>query len=64
MKLLRANVLAEKLGVARVTLWRWVRDKRLPPPIQLGPNVIAWREEEIEEWLDSRRHSSTAEYRK
>ncbi len=49
-RIIRANELAERLGVSRVTLWRWERDGRLPRKWRIGPNVTGWIEQEIEEW--------------
>ena len=35
----------------RVTLGRWIKSGRFPKPVQLGPNIVAWRLEEIEKYL-------------
>jgi predicted DNA-binding transcriptional regulator AlpA len=37
-----------------VTLSRWIEREGFPPGIMLGPNTRAWREFDIEEWLESR----------
>jgi len=34
--------------VSTGTLWRWVAAGILPPPIKLGPQVVAWPVEVIE----------------
>jgi predicted DNA-binding transcriptional regulator AlpA len=39
---------------SRVQLWRDIRAGRFPPPIEIGPNSIAWYQEEIEAWKASR----------
>lgn len=54
MKLLRTSNVVEWLGVSRSTLWRWTRGGLFPAPIAIGPNAIAWREDEISAWLDAR----------
>ncbi len=41
-------------GKSRVQLWRDIRARRFPPPIELGPNSIAWYRAEIEAWKASR----------
>jgi predicted DNA-binding transcriptional regulator AlpA len=33
------------------TIWRWVKDGRLPPPRQIGPNRVAWFLHELEETI-------------
>jgi prophage regulatory protein len=50
----RAQELARLLAVHRTTLWRWVRDGHLPPPVHLGPNTVAWDSGEIDAWLAAR----------
>ena len=42
------------LGVGKATLWRWRKAGNFPAPLQLGPNRIAWRRDEVERWLATR----------
>lgn len=49
-RILRPNELAHKLGVSRVTLWRWERQGLLPAKAQIGPNTVGWLESEIDAW--------------
>lgn len=39
---------------SRFTIWRKVRIGEFPTPIDLGNGRIAWREQDILEWLESR----------
>ncbi|SRR5216683_4347974 len=39
---------------SRVQLWRDIRANRFPPPIEIGPNRIAWLRSEVEAWKASR----------
>jgi predicted DNA-binding transcriptional regulator AlpA len=44
------------LGVSRATLWRWSKTvSGFPVPYQVGPNAVGWDEQEIDEFLTSRR---------
>ena len=52
-RLLRPREVMARIGCSRVTLWRWVREGRFPPPIRPGPNFTAWPEDEIENYIDS-----------
>jgi predicted DNA-binding transcriptional regulator AlpA len=36
------------------TLLRWIEHEGFPEGIRLGPNIRAWREEELAEWLAKR----------
>lgn len=38
----------------RPTLSNWIRDYGFPPGQLIGPNARAWREDEVQAWLDSR----------
>lgn len=53
-KYIRAQELATRLAVHRTTLWRWVQDGHLPPPVRLGPNTVAWDCTQIDAWLAER----------
>lgn len=39
---------------SRVQLWRDIRAGRFPPPIELGPNSVAWYGAEVRAWKASR----------
>jgi prophage regulatory protein len=39
---------------SRATIYRDLRAGRFPKPIELGANAIAWKNSEIEAWLNSR----------
>lgn len=54
-RLLRFSDLKDRRIVNnRMTLSRWIRQRDFPAPIQLGPNSVAWREEDVETWLTTR----------
>jgi len=41
--------LAERYGVSRSTIWRWVGKGLLPKPQQLSPGCTRWKLDEIEQ---------------
>lgn len=43
----------ELLGVHRSTLWRWVREGKLPKPTKLGPGVARWRASQINGFIEA-----------
>ncbi len=53
-QILRPAAAATKLGVSRATLYVWVKAKRLPPPIKLGPRVSGWRQSTLDNFLAAR----------
>lgn len=50
MQFLKDRQVAARLGISRPTLWRWVKDGRLPRPVKLGPAVTRWRLSDIEKF--------------
>ncbi|WP_417338892.1 helix-turn-helix transcriptional regulator [Halomonas kashgarensis] len=46
-KYLSVIELANRYGIARCTLWRWVREGRFPAPVRLGRRCTRWREADI-----------------
>jgi prophage regulatory protein len=58
-RILRSHELAERLGVSRVTLWRWERKGLLPRRIQIGPNTAGWLESEIDAWWKAKASGAT-----
>ena len=47
------DVLAE-VGVCRKTLHVWRTNGNFPRALRLGPNTIAWRRADVEQWLNER----------
>ena len=46
---------AERYGVSRVTIWRWVKvDPAFPRPVSLSPGSSRWKAADIEAWEASR----------
>jgi predicted DNA-binding transcriptional regulator AlpA len=46
--------LARRYGVSHQCILVWVRSKRLPPPVQIGPKTRRWSRLTILEWERSR----------
>ena len=54
---LRVNAVAHRYDTTASTIWRWSREARFarlnfPKPVKLGPNITAWRVEQIRELID------------
>lgn len=55
VSLLREPVVRETVGgIGRTTLWRWVREGHFPKPVRLGANCVAWRADDVNQWINSR----------
>lgn len=53
-RVIRKRQVLERIGLSDTTLWRMVRDRRFPAPLQLSANAIGWREGDVEDWLATR----------
>lgn len=46
-RFLRLPQVAEALGCGKSTVWKWVKDGRIPEPKKMG-RITVWRESEIQ----------------
>ncbi|MGL5290187.1 MAG: helix-turn-helix transcriptional regulator [Aeromonas sp.] len=51
---IRVGTMANMLGIAVVTVWRWSASGKLPQPVKLSERVTVWRAEEVREWMNTR----------
>lgn len=51
---LRQPELLARVGVSWITVLRWEKKDLFPKRRRLGPNVVAWIEDEIDQWCASR----------
>jgi predicted DNA-binding transcriptional regulator AlpA len=55
VQLLDAREVAGLLRVSMPTLWRCVKQERMPKPIRFGPRLLRWRLRDIERFLGAER---------
>ena len=53
-RLLRLPAVLERTGLGRSALYDLMAAGRFPRPLQIGARAVAWREDEIEEWIRTR----------
>jgi len=53
-QLLTTREVGQRLSLSRQTLWRMVREHRLPAPIHISPMCLRWREADIAAWVAER----------
>lgn len=59
-RILRIQEVCEMVGLARSSVWNLVKSGDFPAPRRLGPRAIGWRDDEIDQWILSRRVSGTS----
>ena len=52
-RLIRIPKVMEKTGLARSTVWLFVKNGKLPKPIKLSERVTVWKESEIIDYINS-----------
>lgn len=52
-RLMTPREVAQTTGMSRTSLWRMVRARAFPAPVQVGARRIAWRQSEIANWMSS-----------
>lgn len=63
LKLIRFPVVRERTGLSRSTIWRLERRGDFPRHYRIAPNVVAWVDEEISEWIRTKAVHTTAQTR-
>ena len=53
-KLLTMSELRRVIPYSSSHIYRLIKTGDFPTPVRLGPNRVAWRESDIEAWLESR----------
>ncbi len=60
MKIIRWPQLSEIIGLSRTQIWRLEKSGDFPKRIQLSKNSVGWEENEIQNWIQSRKRASNA----
>ena len=53
-RLLSWRDVAERIPLSRTTIWHLRRAGAFPEPTKISDRRIAWREDEINAWIDAR----------
>ena len=50
VRMLRRREVEARTGLARSTIYDWIRSGHFPRPISLGSRAVRWQEHDIEQW--------------
>ena len=51
--LLRRPIVEARTGLSRSTIYDWMKHGKFPQPVKLGERLVAWRESDINAWLEN-----------
>lgn len=51
IRLIRLKEVMHVTGLARATIYKYMKEGYFPRSVSLGANAIAWEESEVEEWI-------------
>jgi prophage regulatory protein len=51
MRILRADEVTARTGLSRTTLWRRERAGTFPRRREIGPTLVGWIADEVDEWI-------------
>ncbi|MBO2694661.1 helix-turn-helix transcriptional regulator [Shewanella algae] len=54
MKLIRLKRVSELTGLGRSSIYNYMTEGRFPKSVKLGPRLVAWVEDEVEDWIVAR----------
>ncbi|MGN8224607.1 helix-turn-helix transcriptional regulator [Gracilimonas sp. BCB1] len=57
--LLTPNQVITRLNIPSSTLYRWISEGKFPRPIKLGDRKTAFREKDIQEWIESKNETDS-----
>ena len=53
-RLLRKPAVLARVSLSDTTLWRLERTGKFPKSIRISPGVVAWRESDVQAWIEAR----------
>ncbi len=54
LAILRRKQVEARTGLARSTIYQYIKDGVFPKPVQLGPRAVGWVESDISAWIGQR----------
>jgi prophage regulatory protein len=54
VRFLRLPEVEAATGLSGTTIWRREKEGKFPRRRRVGPNVVAWRSDEVEAWIEAR----------
>jgi len=52
--LLRRYQVEHLVGLKKSAIYKMIREGKFPKPVRISDRAVAWRQEEVEQWIKSR----------
>ena len=52
-RMLKVKDVASLVGCKESSVYRWIKEGRIPAPIKLNGKTMMWTQEQIQLWIDS-----------
>ncbi len=53
-RFLRLPEVLKRTALSRTSIWRMMKRNEFPRNVRLGARAVAWRESDVEKWMDTR----------
>ena len=53
-RLIRRPEVESLTGLSRSTIYAWIKTGDFPAPVPLGARLVAWRERDVTDWIETR----------
>lgn len=54
-RILRLTEVKDITGLSRSTIYQYIKDGLFPPQIKLGLRCVGWTENDVTNWIDSKK---------
>lgn len=61
-RLLRISDVRSLTGLGRNTIYRWISEGLFPCPVSLGGKRVAWKDDEIRQWIATRPRATSIRF--
>ena len=51
MRIIRLKEVIDSTGLARSTIYKYIRESTFPKPVSLGDRCVGWVESEVHDWI-------------
>ncbi len=59
-RLIRRPEVLHLTGMTKSTMYRYISDGRFPRPVSLGDHAVAWRQSDLQKWMNALSNTTAA----